>query len=82
MQQVLAQQLIYIGINMGEFSKYDLEIQALKGEIKLIGERITTIKDNHLHHIEEKINGITKVMYTIGFMVLGQLLWVLTRALM
>jgi|TARA_R110000782_G_scaffold27900_1_gene70285 hypothetical protein len=67
---------------MPEVSKYDLEIQALKGEITLLGERIATIKDNHLRHIEEKINGITKVMYTIGFMVLGQLLWVVTRALM
>ena len=50
---------------MPEVSKYDLEIQELKGEIKLLGERISTIKDNHLHHIEEKINGLIKVMYTI-----------------
>tara|TARA_R110000764_G_scaffold3055_2_gene12888 strand:- start:2955 stop:3158 length:204 start_codon:yes stop_codon:yes gene_type:complete len=67
---------------MPEVSKYDLEIQELRGDIKLLSERIATIKDNHLHHIEEKINGITKVMYTIGFMILGQLLWVITRSLM
>ena len=67
---------------MPEVSKYDLEIQELRGDIKLLSERITTIKDNHLHHIEEKINDITKVMYTIGFMILGQLLWVITRSLM
>ena len=67
---------------MPDVSKYDLEIQELKGEIKLLSERISTIKDNHLQHIEEKINSITKIMYTIGFMVLGQLLWVVTRALM
>ena len=67
---------------MPDVSKYDLEIQELKGEIKLLSERISTIKDNHLKHIEEKINGITKVMYTIGFMVFGQLLWVITRTLM
>ena len=67
---------------MPEVSKYDLEIQELKGEIKLLSERISTIKDNHLKHIEEKINSITKVMYTIGFMVFGQLLWVITRTLM
>jgi|TARA_B100000073_G_scaffold112616_2_gene90949 Mg2+ and Co2+ transporter CorA len=67
---------------MPEISKYDLEIQELKGEIKLLSERVSTIKDNHLKHIEDKINAITKVMYTIGFMVLGQLLWVITRALM
>ena len=67
---------------MSDISKYDLEIQELKGEVKLFGERIATIKDNHLKHIEEKINSITKVMYTIGFMVFGQLLWVITRTLM
>jgi len=67
---------------MSDISKYDLEIQELKGEVKLLSERIATIKDNHLKHIEEKINSITKVMYTIGFMVFGQLLWVITRSLM
>jgi len=65
-----------------DISKYDLEITELKSEIKILSERISTIKDNHLKHIEDKINGITKIMYTIGFMVLGQLLWVITRALM
>ena len=65
-----------------EISKYDLEITELKSEIKILSERISTIKDNHLKHIEDKINSIVKVMYTIGFMVLGQLLWVITRALM
>ena len=65
-----------------DISKYDLEITELKSEIKILSERISTIKDNHLKNIEDKINGITKVMYTIGFMVLGQLLFVITRALM
>tara|TARA_R100001143_G_scaffold22455_2_gene23670 strand:+ start:77 stop:283 length:207 start_codon:yes stop_codon:yes gene_type:complete len=65
-----------------DISKYDLEITELKSEIKILSERISTIKDNHLKHIEDKINSIVKVMYTIGFMVLGQLLWVITRALM
>ena len=65
-----------------DISKYDLEITELKSEIKILSERISIIKDNHLKHIEDKINGITKVMYTIGFMVLGQLLFVITRALM
>ena len=65
-----------------DISKYDLEITELKSEIKILSERISTIKDNHLKHIEEKINSITKVMYTIGFMVFGQLLWVITRSLM
>jgi len=65
-----------------EISKYDLEITELKSEIKILSERVAIIKDNHLKHIEEKINTINKVMYTIGVMVLGQLLFVVTRALM
>ena len=65
-----------------DISKYDLEITELKSEIKILSERVAIIKDNHLKHIEEKINTIYKVMYTIGIMVLGQLLFVITRALM
>ena len=64
-----------------DISKYDLEITELKSEIKILSERISIIKDNHLKHIEEKINTINRVMYTIGVMVLGQLLWVITRSL-
>jgi hypothetical protein len=64
-----------------EISKYDLEITEIKSEIRILNERIATIKDNHLKHIEEKINTINRVMYTIGVMVLGQLLWVITRSL-
>ena len=64
-----------------EISKYDLEITEIKSEIKILNERIATIKDNHLKHIEDKINTINRVMYTIGVMVLGQLLWVITRSL-
>jgi len=45
---------------MSEISKYDLEIQELKGEIKLLSERVSTIKDNHLTHIEEKLTALRK----------------------
>jgi|TARA_R100001594_G_scaffold15034_1_gene31722 hypothetical protein len=65
-----------------EISKYDLEITELKSEIKILSERVAIIQNNHLKHIEDKINSINKIMYTIGVMVLGQLLFVITRALM
>ena len=41
-----------------DISKYDLEITELKSEIRILSERISIIKDNHLKHIEEKINTI------------------------
>ena len=36
-----------------DISKYDLEITELKSEIRILSERISIIKDNHLKHIEE-----------------------------
>jgi len=38
-------------LDRNDISKYDLEIQELKGEVKLLSERISTIKDNHLKPI-------------------------------
>ena len=37
----------------------------LDGEIKLINNKIDTIKDNHLQHIDEKINNIYKVLWVV-----------------
>ena len=44
---------------MAEISKYDLEIQELKGEIKLLSERVSTIKDNHLNHMAKDIDKLS-----------------------
>ena len=37
----------------------------LDGEIKLINNKIDTIKDNHLQHIDYKINNIYKVLWVV-----------------
>ena len=41
------------------------EIIKLQGEVKLIHNKITTIKDNHLAHIDKKIDNIYKVIWVI-----------------
>lgn len=41
------------------------EIIKLQGEVKLIHSKITTIKDNHLAHIDKKIDNIYKVIWVI-----------------
>lgn len=41
------------------------EIIKLQGELKLIHNKITTIKDNHLAHIDKKIDNIYKVIWVI-----------------
>ena len=53
----------------------------LEGELKLVHQKIATIENNHLAHIQKDIDRISKVLYTIGFMILGQVLYTITRAL-
>jgi|TARA_Y100001938_G_C7985134_1_gene376492 hypothetical protein len=53
----------------------------LEGELKLVHQKIDTIENNHLQHMQKDIDRISKVLYTIGFMILGQLLYTITRAL-
>ena len=52
-----------------------------EGELKLVHQKIDTIENNHLQHMQKDIDRISKVLYTIGFMILGQLLYTITRAL-
>ena len=53
----------------------------LKGELKLVQQKIDTIENNHLAHIQKDIDRISKVLYTIGFMILGQILYTITKIL-
>tara|TARA_E500000178_G_C16496297_1_gene519623 strand:+ start:377 stop:583 length:207 start_codon:yes stop_codon:yes gene_type:complete len=39
------------------------EIIKLQGEVKLIHEKITTIKDNHLAHLDTRVNTIYKLLW-------------------
>jgi hypothetical protein len=41
------------------------EIIKLQGEIQLLDQKITTIKDNHLAHIDQKINTIYKLLWFV-----------------
>jgi hypothetical protein len=45
--------------------KNSQDIIKLQGEIKLINNKIDTIRDNHLHHIDYKINNIYKVLWVV-----------------
>ena len=55
----------------------DVEIERLNGEIKLIHEKITNIRDNHLFHIERDISRLNKLAWTIGIIVFTQLIFLL-----
>ena len=62
--------------------KNKLDIVELQGEIKLLRQEIDTVKNNHIWHLQKSIDGINKVLWTVGFMVLAQFIWVIKTALM
>lgn len=62
---------------MKDTNELNLEIERIKGDIKLIEQSLDTIKNNHLFHIEKSISSINKVLWTVGLMVFGQLAIVL-----
>ena len=54
--------------------KNSQDIIKLQGETKLIHQKIDTIKDNHLHHLDMKINNIYKLLWAVGIISLSTLL--------
>ena len=48
------------------------DIIKISGELKLINQKL----DNHINHMSMKIDTIYKIIWTVSFMVLGQILWV------
>ena len=59
-----------------------LEIIEMKGELKLLHQKIDTIKGNDLMHMEKAINDINKVLWTVGVMVFAQFIWLIKTVFM
>jgi|GEM_PF-4303831 len=50
------------------------EIIKLQGEIKLIHQKLTSIKDNHLAHLERKMDNVYKLLWTVMIISLSSLI--------
>ena len=57
------------------------EIIKLQGEIKLIHSKITTIKDNHLAHLDKKVNAVFKILGVILTISIGSALNLIVKLL-
>ena len=57
--------------NLGR--KNELEILEIRGDIRLLDQKLDTIKNNDLAHIQKSLDGFQKVMWAVGLMVLGHL---------
>tara|TARA_R110000737_G_scaffold269242_1_gene276573 strand:- start:86 stop:298 length:213 start_codon:yes stop_codon:yes gene_type:complete len=53
--------------------KNELEILEIRGDLKLLDQKLDTIKTNDLYHIQKSLDGFQKVMWAVGLMVLGHL---------
>ena len=58
-------------------NELNVEIQKIKGDIKLIERGIDTIKLNHLKHIEDDIKNVKRIMWTVGVMMMTQMVVVI-----
>jgi|TARA_A100000172_G_scaffold15404_2_gene8093 hypothetical protein len=50
------------------------KINKLDKDIALIKQEINTVKNNHLFHLEKKVDTINKVLWSVGILVLSNLL--------
>jgi hypothetical protein len=64
-----------------ETHQYELELERMKGDIKLIRQSIHTIEFNHLKHIQESVSSIYRILGAIGFVLFGQLCIVVRQLL-
>ena len=53
--------------------KNELQIIEIRGDLKLLGQKLDTIKSNDIAHLQKSIDGIQKVLWTVGVLVLGHL---------
>ena len=60
---------------MDELSrKNELELVAIKGELKLLSQKIDVIKTNDIYHVQKSLDTMSKRLWAIGFLILGQLI--------
>ena len=59
---------------MKDINELNIEVERLRGDIKLIRQSIETIEKNHLVHLSRKVNKINNILWTVGLMIFAQLI--------
>jgi wobble nucleotide-excising tRNase len=59
---------------MKDINELNLEVERLRGDIKLIKQSIEVIEKNHLVHLDRKVNKINNILWTVGIMIFAQLI--------
>ena len=59
---------------MKDINELNIEVERLRGDIKLIKQTIEVIETNHLVHLDKKVNKINNILWTVGLMIFAQLI--------
>ena len=61
--------------------KNQLDIVEIRGELTLLDEKLDTIKNTDLFHIQKAVDGVKRVLWAVGFLLLGHLVFAIKTAL-
>ena len=53
--------------------KNEIDIVQIRGELKLLAEKIDVIKTNDLYHIQKSVDGVNKILWAVGLLILAHL---------
>ena len=53
--------------------KNELELVEIRGELRLLSEKIDVLKNNDINHIQKSIDTFSKILWAVGFLILAQL---------
>ena len=59
---------------------WEVEIEKINGEVRLINQKLDILENNHLVHIQRDLDKLNRILWIVGFGVFSQLLYAL-RAL-
>ena len=52
----------------------------IEGKLELMDNKLNTLKDNHLFHIEKDMRQLRALVWTIGITVFAQMLFLIIRS--
>ena len=54
--------------------KNELELVEIKGELKLLSQKIDVVKTNDIYHLQKSLDTMSRRLWGIGFLIIGQLI--------
>jgi hypothetical protein len=51
----------------------EIDIVHIRGELKLLSEKIEVIKSNDLRHIQKSVDTVNRILWAVGLLITAQL---------